>query len=215
MQNKVRQAIYSSVLTQKNKIWSGPVLTPLRRPKSARQKHAGQINKQMKRKDYNFSILFRSLGHQLYVKEVYPMVLRDGMSTPPNESMAQIQTINCLEAVRHYSPVTKFLFASTSEVVGNSAAFIQDENTILTPRSPYAVSKAAGEYFVKVYRDSFGIFCCFTRCYNHEHSLRGKEFVTRKITDWIGRSWNKVNNNIENIIGQNTYITTEESFKLA
>mmetsp|Transcript_9535 Transcript_9535/g.11876 ORF Transcript_9535/g.11876 Transcript_9535/m.11876 type:complete len:92 (+) Transcript_9535:79-354(+) len=91
MQSKVRQAIYSSVLTQKNKIWSGPVLTPLSRPKSARQKHAGQANKIKQNKTkitVQLSILFRSLGHQLYVKEVYPMVLRDGMSTPPNESMA-------------------------------------------------------------------------------------------------------------------------------
>ncbi len=101
-------------------------------------------------------------------------------------------TLNMLEAMRSQCPESKFLLASTSEVVGNSKDFVQNEETIPTPRSPYAVSKSCAENFVKVYRDSYGMFCCFSRCYNHEGTLRGKEFVTRKITDWIGRNHNNL-----------------------
>ena len=107
-----------------------------------------------------------------------------------------IGTLNCLESIRLCSPKTKFLFASTSEVVGNSKDKIQNENTIHTPHSPYAISKVAGEHLCHVYQFSHGLFTSFTRCYNHESKFRGKEFVTRKITDWIGRSYNKVYNRI-------------------
>lgn len=121
-------------------------------------------------------------------------------------------TLNCLEAVRLNSPKTKFLLASTSECVGNSEEEIQNEHTKLSPHSPYAASKAAAEHFVKVYRFSHKMFACYTRCYNHESIFRGKEFVTRKITSWIGENFNKVEQNIEKIIGQNQAITVEDAF---
>lgn len=105
-------------------------------------------------------------------------------------------TLNCLEAIRLCSPRTKFLFASTSEVVGNSKDTIQDESTIHTPHSPYAVSKITGEHLCHVYQFSHKLFTSFTRCYNHESKFRGREFVTRKITSWIGESYHKVYNNI-------------------
>lgn len=100
-------------------------------------------------------------------------------------------TLNCLEAVRNNSPSTRVLVASTSECVGNSKEAIQDENTPLSPHSPYAAAKAFCEHIVHIYRFSHKLFACYTRCYNHEGIYRGKEFVTRKITDWIGNSYNK------------------------
>jgi GDPmannose 4,6-dehydratase len=124
-------------------------------------------------------------------------------------------TLNCLEAVRLHSPETKFLFASTSEVVGNSKDPIQNEETILTPHSPYAVAKAASEYYIKVYKFSHKLFCCYTRCYNHESKFRGKEFVTRKITDWLGKSWNTVDKNVNNWLHKGGFATADALFNHA
>lgn len=127
-----------------------------------------------------------------------------------------IGTLNCLEALRHCSPKTKFLFASTSETVGNSPEPIQNEKTPHTPHSPYAVAKAAGEHLCHVYRFSYGMFTCFTRCYNHESRFRGKNFVTRKITDWIGHAWNVVDKNINRLTGNKLgFISTKEAFERA
>jgi GDPmannose 4,6-dehydratase len=126
-----------------------------------------------------------------------------------------VGTLNVLEAVRFCSPATRVLLASTSEVVGNSKDFIQDEETILTPHSPYAIAKAAAEHFIKVYRESHKMFCCFSRCYNHESKFRGKEFVTRKITNWIGDAFNKVDSHIDSMYERNKFVSTEDAFNLA
>lgn len=137
-----------------------------------------------------------------------------------NEPMSVLNTnsggtLNCLESVRINSPQTKFLFASTSEVVGNSKDIIQNEDTILTPHSPYSAAKAFGEHIIHVYRFSHKLFCCFTRCYNHESKFRGRNFVTRKITDWIGKNWNIVDKNMDALLGNNSFINTEEAFERA
>jgi GDPmannose 4,6-dehydratase len=124
-------------------------------------------------------------------------------------------TLNCLEAVRNHSPKTKILVASTSETVGNSKHPIQNEETPHTPRSPYAASKAACEHLVQIYRNSHKMFACFTRCYNHEGIYRGREFITRKVTDWIGKNWNIVDKEIMAKISTNMCISTNKAFRLA
>jgi len=126
-----------------------------------------------------------------------------------------IGTLNCLEAIRTYSPETKFLLASTSETVGNSPDQVQNEETSHTPRSPYAASKACAEHLVQIYRESHNLWACFTRCYNHCSIYRGKGFVTRKITDWIGSSFAKVDSIIDSDFQKNTFVSTEEAFKRA
>lgn len=98
---------------------------------------------------------------------------------------------NCLEAIRLISPHTKFFQASTSEVYGDVIGTRQDENTPARPRSPYAASKYGAESLIKVYRDSYNIFACFARSFNHESPRRGKQFVTRKITNAIGEMTKK------------------------
>lgn len=98
---------------------------------------------------------------------------------------------NCLESIRLVSPSTKFFQASTSEVYGDVQCDLQDENTPARPRSPYGASKYGAESMVKVYRDSYGLFACFARSFNHESPRRGKQFVTRKITSNIGEMVNK------------------------
>ncbi len=89
--------------------------------------------------------------------------------------------IRCLEAIRKYSPQTRFLQSSSSEMFGSTPP-PQNENTPFHPRSPYAVAKVAGYYATINYRESYNLFACNTICFNHEGSRRGETFVTRKIT---------------------------------
>lgn len=90
-------------------------------------------------------------------------------------------TIRCLEAIRKYSPNTRFLQASSSEMFGSTPP-PQNENTIFHPRSPYAVAKVAGYHATINYRESYNLHANNTICFNHESSRRGETFVTRKIT---------------------------------
>lgn len=99
--------------------------------------------------------------------------------------------LNFLEAIRLLSPSTKFYQASTSEMFGRNYSTMgttkyQDENTPFVPQSPYAVAKLAAHELVRIYRDSYNLFACCGILFNHESERRGKEFVTRKVTSWIG-----------------------------
>ena len=94
---------------------------------------------------------------------------------------------NMLEAIRFVKPECRFYQASTSEMFGKVQAIPQDENTPFYPRSPYGVAKLYGHWITKNYRESFGLFACSGILFNHEGERRGKEFVTRKITDTVAR----------------------------
>lgn len=92
-----------------------------------------------------------------------------------------------LEAFREHAPDAKFYQASTSEMFGNVEAETRDENTDFCPRSPYATAKLYGHYATINYRESFNLDACAGIFFNHESPRRGKEFVTRKITDAVAR----------------------------
>ena len=105
--------------------------------------------------------------------------------------------LNCLEAIRNCSIATKFYQASSSEMFGKNFSTatsdwgegpikFQDENTPFMPQSPYAIAKLAGHHLVRNYRDSYNIFACSGILFNHESERRGDQFVTRKITKWLG-----------------------------
>jgi len=98
-----------------------------------------------------------------------------------------VGTLNLLEAVRQTSKHTKFYQASTSELFGKTEKEYQDEKTNFHPRSPYGVSKLAAHALTINYREAFNVFACCGILFNHESPLRGKEFVTRKITDGIAQ----------------------------
>ena len=91
-------------------------------------------------------------------------------------------TLNVANAVKDYSPGTKLYFAATSELFGQPRVTPQNENTPFHPRSPYAVSKLAGFWTIKTYRDAYGLFMSSGILFNHESEVRGPEFVTRKIS---------------------------------
>ncbi|MDD3151248.1 MAG: GDP-mannose 4,6-dehydratase [Candidatus Gastranaerophilales bacterium] len=96
-------------------------------------------------------------------------------------------TTNVLEAIRHNKPDAKFYFAGSSEMFGNVLEEPQTEKTPFNPRSPYGISKAAGFFLTKNYREAYNLFACSGILFNHESPRRGKEFVTRKITDAIAK----------------------------
>jgi GDPmannose 4,6-dehydratase len=92
-----------------------------------------------------------------------------------------------LEAIRQVNPTVRFYQASSSEMFGKVRQEPQTEETAFWPRSPYGVAKAYGHWITINYRESFGLFASNGILFNHESPLRGKEFVTRKITDAVAR----------------------------
>lgn len=124
--------------------------------------------------------------------EVYNLAAQSFVATSWDQPIvtAEIDAVgvtNLLEAIRVVNPKARYYQASTSEMFGKVQAIPQDENTPFYPRSPYGVAKLYGHWITKNYRESFGLFTCSGILFNHEGERRGKEFVTRKITDTVAR----------------------------
>ena len=92
-----------------------------------------------------------------------------------------------LEAIRLIDPAIRFYQASSSEMFGRAQEEPQNERTMFWPRSPYGVAKAYGHWITVNYRESYGMFACSGIMFNHESPLRGKEFVTRKVSEAVAR----------------------------
>lgn len=95
--------------------------------------------------------------------------------------------VNLLEAIRIVNPEIRFYQASTSEMFGKVQAVPQVESTPFYPRSPYGIAKLYAHWMTINYRESYGIFGASGILFNHESPLRGREFVTRKITDGMAK----------------------------
>src|SRR3989344_2012073 len=93
-----------------------------------------------------------------------------------------------LNSLKIFSPTTKFYQASTSEMfgLGNTHGY-QDEKTSFHPRSPYGIAKVYAHWMTVNFRESYGLFTASGILFNHESPVRGKQFVTRKITDGAAR----------------------------
>jgi GDPmannose 4,6-dehydratase len=134
-------------------------------------------------------------------QEVYNLAAMSHVGTSFKQPSATVQidtigVINLLEAIRHINPSSKFYQASTSEMFGsnystrinnNVEEYYQDENTPFLPQSPYAVAKLAAHRLIQIYRQAYNIFTCSGILFNHESPRRGENFVTRKITKYIGQ----------------------------
>jgi GDPmannose 4,6-dehydratase len=124
--------------------------------------------------------------------EIYNLAAQSfvGVSFDQPTTTAQITGIgalNLLEAIRLVNPKIKFYQASTSEMFGKVQAIPQVEDTPFYPRSPYGVAKLYAHWMTVNYRESYGIFGSSGILFNHESPLRGREFVTRKITDSVAK----------------------------
>lgn len=98
-----------------------------------------------------------------------------------------IGTKNIINIANENCNKTKFFFAASSEIYGNSNKFPQNEQTLFAPRSIYGISKITGINIMKYYRQNFNMFSCSGILFNHESPKRGLEFVTRKISNSVAR----------------------------
>ncbi len=92
-----------------------------------------------------------------------------------------------LDAVRLVDPAIRFYQASSSEMFGKVRETPQNESTPFHPRSPYAVAKVYGHWITVNYRESYGLYAVSGILFNHESPRRGREFVTRKISEAAAR----------------------------
>ena len=124
--------------------------------------------------------------------EVYNLAAQSFVATSWEQPIATAEidavgVTNMLEAIRVVKPECRFYQASTSEMFGLVQEMPQTERTPFYPRSPYGVAKLYGHWITKNYRESFDMYACSGILFNHEGERRGKEFVTRKITDAVAR----------------------------
>lgn len=133
-----------------------------------------------------------SLMQRLQPDEVYNLAAQSfvGVSFEQPTTTAMITglgALNLLEAIRLVNPKIRYYQASTSEMFGKVQAIPQSETTPFYPRSPYGVSKLYAHWTTVNHRESYGIFATSGILFNHESPLRGREFVTRKITDSVAK----------------------------
>ncbi len=102
-------------------------------------------------------------------------------------SITGLGPVHLLEAIRIVNPRIRFYQASTSEMFGKVQAIPQAEDTPFYPRSPYGVAKLYAHWMTVNYRESYDMFAASGILFNHESPLRGREFVTRKITDSVAK----------------------------
>lgn len=146
-----------------------------------------------------------SLVHAMKISqadEVYNLAAQSFVATSWEQPFATadidaIGVMNMLEAVRLVKPQARFYQAATSEMFGKVQEMPQTEKTPFYPRSPYGVAKLYGYWITKNYRESYGMFACSGILFNHESERRGKEFVTRKITDAVARIRQGVQDHLE------------------
>lgn len=129
---------------------------------------------------------------QSQADEVYNLAAQSFVGTSWEQPLATahidaLGVTNVLEAIRMVKPEAKFYQASTSEMFGLVQEVPQKETTPFYPRSPYGVAKLYGHWITKNYRESYNLYACSGILFNHESERRGKEFVTRKITDAVAR----------------------------
>jgi GDPmannose 4,6-dehydratase len=121
-----------------------------------------------------------NLGSQSFVAESW--------NTPEQTSnVTGLGSLRMLDAIRTLNMNTKFYQASTSELFGRMIENPATERTPFYPRSPYGVSKLYAHWITKNYRESYDMFNACGILFNHESERRGKQFVTRKISDGIAR----------------------------
>ena len=128
--------------------------------------------------------------------EIYNLAAQSYVGDSFNQPIitAQIDALaplTIMEIIRNSDKKIKYYQASTSEMFGNlkniSENIVLDEKTPFNPASPYAAAKLYGFNIVKLYREAYGLFACNGILFNHESTLRGLEFVTRKITNSVAK----------------------------
>jgi GDPmannose 4,6-dehydratase len=153
-----------------------------------------QRHPQLQLLEYDLTDLGASIAmvQKVQPDEIYNLAAQSfvGVSFEQPTTTANITglgALHLLEAIRLVNPRIRFYQASTSEMFGKVQAIPQVEDTPFYPRSPYGVAKLYAHWMTVNYRESYGIFASSGILFNHESPLRGREFVTRKITDSVAK----------------------------
>ena len=130
--------------------------------------------------------------HDTQPDEIYNLAAQSFVPTSWEQPMltAEFDAVGVtrmLEAMRLAAPKARFYQASSSEMFGKVRETPQRETTPFHPRSPYGVAKVYGHFITVNYRESYGLFTCSGILFNHEGPRRGREFVTRKVSDGVAR----------------------------
>jgi GDPmannose 4,6-dehydratase len=149
----------------------------------------------------DFSSIMR-LIQQTEPQEIYNLAAQSfvGLSFEQPLTTAEINAtgpLHFLEAIRMINPEIRYYQASTSEMFGKVQTIPQNEDTPFYPRSPYGVAKLFAHWMTVNYRESYNLYACSGILFNHESKLRGKEFVTRKISDGVARIKHNIQTHIE------------------
>src|SRR5512145_2216231 len=133
-----------------------------------------------------------TLLHETEPHEVYNLAAQSFVPTSWEQPIltseaTALGVTRMLEAIRVVDRGIKFYQASSSEMFGKVRESPQDEKTPFYPRSPYGVAKVYGHFITVNYRESYGLFACSGILFNHESPRRGREFVTRKVSDGVAR----------------------------
>lgn len=133
-----------------------------------------------------------SLLREVQPDEVYNLAAQSFVPASWEQPIATTQytalgVARLLEAIRLECSHVRFYQASSSEMFGKAAEVPQNERTPFYPRSPYGVAKTYGHWVTVNYRESHDLFACSGILFNHESPRRGKEFVSRKVTDAVAR----------------------------
>lgn len=125
-------------------------------------------------------------------QEIYNLAAQSFVPTSWDQPMltAEFDAVGVtrlLDAIRLVDTSIRFYQASSSEMFGKVREVPQTEQTPFHPRSPYGVAKVYGHFITVNYRESYGLFAVSGILFNHESPRRGKEFVSRKITDGVAR----------------------------
>lgn len=135
--------------------------------------------------------MYRILNEYL-PDEVYNLAAQSHVRTSfevPEETVDAVAmgTMRLLEAVRNTTPKAKFYQASSSEMYGDNMDPMKNEETRMTPASPYAAAKLFSHNLIRNYREGYGMHASAGILFNHESPRRGETFVTRKITQAVAR----------------------------
>lgn len=143
--------------------------------------------------DMNDEASLLNLIRTLHPEEVYNLAAQSFVKASFEQAKLTTEVnslgpLYLLNAIKFFSPTSKFYQASTSEMFGlQHTNGYQDEKTPFHPRSPYGVSKVYAYWMTVNYRESYGIFTSNGILFNHESPIRGIQFVTRKITDGVAK----------------------------
>lgn len=133
------------------------------------------------------SLLREVRPHELYNLAAQSFVPTSWLQPTLTGEFTALGVTRMLDAVRLADPSIRFYQASSSEMFGKVCEVPQNEATPFYPRSPYAVSKVYGHWITVNYRESYGIFAVSGILFNHESPRRGREFVTRHVSEGVAR----------------------------